>query len=274
MLAKQIHIGGVPEHFNLPWQLGLEEGLFAAAGLELVFSEYPTGTGAMCADLRAGKLDLAVALTEGLQMDIARHDQIRLIAPFVLSPLRWGIHVGAQAPFEQVADLADTSFAISRYGSGSHLMALLWAREQGWDPQAMKFIEVGGLDALEASVNDGRASAFLWEVFTTLPRVQQGNLRRLGEFPTPWPCFMIATQSAAASALQPEFDSLLQVLYGLTARCMQQPEMTIAEVSRRHQLSEADARSWFADVRWATEASLPVDTLEKTRQTLAELGLI
>ncbi|MEZ0375103.1 MAG: PhnD/SsuA/transferrin family substrate-binding protein [Candidatus Sericytochromatia bacterium] len=270
----QIRVGGVPEHFNLPWHLGMEEGHFARAGLELAFSEYPTGTGAMCEDLRAGKLDLAVALTEGLLMDIARHDRIVLLAPYVLSPLRWGVHVAADSGFTRAGQLADATFAISRYGSGSHLMALLWAREQGWDPQKLKFTVAGGLEPLERSVHTGAATAFLWEVFTTLPRVEQGSLRRLAEFPTPWPCFMIAARPETASERKAELDTLLQVLYGLTARCMAQAGQTIAEVARRHQLDPSAAATWFADVRWATDPQLPDAALEQTRRTLKELGLI
>lgn len=274
MLAKQIRVGGVPEHFNLPWHLCFEAGSFAAAGLDIVYTEYPTGTGAMCEDLRAGKLDLAVALTEGLLMDIARHEQIRLVAPYVASPLRWGIHVAAASDYQAPADLGNEPFAISRYGSGSHLMALLWARSLGRQPEQVKLTVAGGLDALEASLAAGSAAAFLWEVFTTLPRVEQGGLRRIAEFPTPWPCFMIAAGPAFGSERESELQTLLQVLYRQTASCMLESNTTVAEVARRYDLSLADAGAWYDGVKWATSPELPMAALEQTRQTLQELGLI
>lgn len=270
----QIRIGGVPEHFNLPWHLGLEQGRFAAAGLELVFTEYPTGTGAMCQALREDKLDLAVALTEGLLMDIARHDRIALVAPYVLSPLRWGIHVPSDSPDQTPADLADAVFAISRHGSGSHLMALLWAREQGWDPRTMGFAVAGGLEGLEACLKANRAQAFLWEVFTTLPRVRAGSLRKLAEFPTPWPCFMIAARHESLDAKRSGIETLLKVLYELTAECLADPEGTIAEVARRYDLSHEDAATWFSEVRWATTPALPQAELDDALSTLRELGLV
>ena len=31
----EINIGGVPEHFNLPWQLAIENGLFEERGLNI-----------------------------------------------------------------------------------------------------------------------------------------------------------------------------------------------------------------------------------------------
>ena len=44
---KNIKIGGVPEHFNLPWHLALEEGLFEKADVSVEWIEFPEGTGAM-----------------------------------------------------------------------------------------------------------------------------------------------------------------------------------------------------------------------------------
>ncbi|HEX8548199.1 MAG TPA: ABC transporter substrate-binding protein, partial [Cytophagaceae bacterium] len=74
-----IRIGGVPEHFNLPWHLAMEEGLFSKLGLNLSWKDYPAGTGAMCKDLRNDELDLAIVLTEGIVADIINGSPAKLI---------------------------------------------------------------------------------------------------------------------------------------------------------------------------------------------------
>jgi len=153
-------------------------------------------------------------------------------------------------------------------------MALLWARSQGWNPAEVRFTLAGGLEALEASLAAGTAAAFLWEVFTTLPRVEAGALRRIAKFPTPWPCFMLAAGPAFGPERAPELETLLEVLYQQTAKCMTEANTTVAEVARRYDLSLADAGAWFDGVKWATSSELPVAALEQTRQTLQELGLI
>jgi hypothetical protein len=38
---------GVPEHFNLPWHLAKERGLFEKHGVDVEFIDEPLGTGAM-----------------------------------------------------------------------------------------------------------------------------------------------------------------------------------------------------------------------------------
>jgi ABC-type nitrate/sulfonate/bicarbonate transport system substrate-binding protein len=62
--ARQpLRVGGVPEHFNLPWHAALEAGLFAAAGVDVEWVSQPLGTGQMLKSLREGSVDVIVALT-------------------------------------------------------------------------------------------------------------------------------------------------------------------------------------------------------------------
>ena len=42
---KTVRIIGVPEHFNLPWHLAMEEGAFAERGIDLIWTDVPEGTG-------------------------------------------------------------------------------------------------------------------------------------------------------------------------------------------------------------------------------------
>ena len=39
-----IKIAGVPEHFNLPWHLAIEDGDFEASDINLRWTDVPEGT--------------------------------------------------------------------------------------------------------------------------------------------------------------------------------------------------------------------------------------
>ena len=52
---KTIKIAGVPEHFNLPWHMCIEDGEFEAVGIDLQWRDIPEGTGKMCQMLRDGE---------------------------------------------------------------------------------------------------------------------------------------------------------------------------------------------------------------------------
>jgi len=83
MNLKTLKIGGVPEHFNLPWHQAIEQGLFRNEGLEINWQDYPGGTGAMAKDLRSGDLDVAVLLTEGIVADIVKGNPSKIISVYV-----------------------------------------------------------------------------------------------------------------------------------------------------------------------------------------------
>jgi len=116
-----MRVGGVPEHFNLPWKLAIADNAFAGTGLDVEFIDYPGGTGAMTAALRDGEIEVALVLTEGAVLDILKGSDNRLVSIYVESPLVWGIHVAADGPVTAVA--AGQHVAISRFGFGSHLIA-------------------------------------------------------------------------------------------------------------------------------------------------------
>ena len=67
---KSLKIAGVPEHFNLPWQLAIENNKFHEVGIDLQWTDVPEGTGKLCQMLREGSTDIAVILTEGIIKDI------------------------------------------------------------------------------------------------------------------------------------------------------------------------------------------------------------
>ena len=54
----KLRIGGVPEHFNLPWHVSLQVRRFEPLGVDVTWRDYAGGSGAMAKALRDGELDL------------------------------------------------------------------------------------------------------------------------------------------------------------------------------------------------------------------------
>ena len=182
---KRFKIGGVPEHFNLPWRNAIEEGAFQSLGLELHWSDMTGGTGQMIKGLQAGSIDIAVLLTEGITRAILQGLDAKILNVYVASPLCWGLHVPVDQSIKEVRDLDGKTFAISREGSGSHLMAYVKARQEKWNLDELKFNVVGDVYGGIWALNNGEAQGFLWEKFTTSPFVDQGKCRLLDEVLTP-----------------------------------------------------------------------------------------
>src|SRR5690606_154661 len=180
-----LRIGGVPEHFNLPWRKVVASGRLRHAGVEATWQDFPGGTGAMGQALNDDSLDVAMLLTEGAVAGIANGGTYRIVGRFTDTPLIWGIHVPAASPLRSIEDLRGARYAISRHGSGSHLMAFAHARSRGWPVGELRFVPVGGLDGAIEAFEQRAAEVFLWEKFMTKPLVDAGRFRRIGEFSAP-----------------------------------------------------------------------------------------
>ena len=165
---------GVPEHFNRAWRQLAERRALETLAVDLRWQEIPQGTGRMLDVLEAGEADLALMLTEGAVAGVANGRRIRLLGAWVASPLRWGVHVAAGGPLASRDDLPGKRFAISRFGSGSHLMAGIYARDHFWSV-APEFVVVDSLEGARKALAAGDAEIFLWERFTTQPVVDAGE---------------------------------------------------------------------------------------------------
>ncbi len=268
-------VGGVPEHFNLPWHLAIQQGLFGKEGLNIHWREYPGGTGAMIRDLRSGDLDAAVLLTEGIVAGICKGNPSQIIAPYVVSPLIWGIHVPAGSAFHEVEALQGKRFAISRYGSGSHLMAYVHARQRGWDPEALQLVLAGDLTGARKAFRHGEADAFMWEKTMTQPLVDNGEFRRVGECPTPWPSFVIA---ARIEVIEQDTQSLRRMLEVIakSSQNFKGSSQSVRIVSERFAIRPEDVAAWFAHTRWADRSGqeLTDNVLQHVMDTLLDIQVI
>jgi sulfonate transport system substrate-binding protein len=263
-MRKRWRVGGVPEHFNLPWRLAIESGAFERAGLEVSWEDYPAGTGAQCEALEQDRLDVAVLLTEGVTAYLARGGDARLVGTYVETPLAWGVHVLASGPLQTIEDTRGRTFGISRPGSGSHVMALLLADGRGWDDPPL--VTVGGLEGARAAMGSGQAEVFMWEQVMTKPMVDSGIWRSVGVFSAPWPAFVIAVRGELVEEEQ-ALRTLLKVTQESCAALRAAPDAA-ATISARYQLSEADVAAWLSRTQWRCEPGVHDDALNRVLDAL------
>lgn len=268
-----LKIGGVPEHFNLPWRLAIEEGRFQEIGLNLHWSDMSGGTGQMIRGLETGSIDIAVLLTEGITKSILEGLDAKILQVYVVSPLHWGVHVPVNSSIQTTQDVKNGTFAISRYGSGSHLMAYVMADQHGWNLDELKFNVIGdvygGLWALE----NNEAQAFLWEKYTTFPFVEQGKCRYVGEVVTPWPCFVIAVRSEVAE----KHGALLQLMCDIVNEKAQEVKKdpdAVEIISWRYNLRMDQVEKWLSETEWNYKGIEYPLAFEKTTHYLKKLGLL
>ena len=269
---KTIKIAGVPEHFNLPWHLSIEKGDFEANNIDLQWTDVPEGTGKMCQMLRDGETDIAVILTEGIVKDIVAGNHSKIVQIYVQSPLIWGIHVAAKSKYKSLSDLENTKVAISRLGSGSQLMAYVNANKQGWKVDNLQFEIVNTIDGAVEALSNGSADYFMWERFMTKPLVDKGLFRRIGDCPTPWPCFVIAVRNEIVENNPDVIKSILSTINKSTKSFKDIPNIDRMLAVNYNQKIE-DIQEWLSLTEWS-EKPLTTEMLNNVQNQLFQLKII
>jgi ABC-type nitrate/sulfonate/bicarbonate transport system substrate-binding protein len=272
IIMKSLKIAGVPEHFNLPWQLAIENNKFHEVGIDLQWTDVPEGTGKLCQMLREGSTDIAVILTEGIIKDIVNGNNSKIIQIYIESPLIWGIHVGAGSKYSTLSDLENTKVAISRFGSGSELMAYVNADQQGWDKNSLTFEVVNTIDGAVTALINGTADYFMWEHFMTKPLVDKGIFRRVGDCPTPWPSFVIAVREDVLQENPDEIKKLLISINEQTKVFKSIPNIDAILASKFQQKIE-DIQQWLKLTEWS-QNNLSEEMTETIQNQLLELQII
>ena len=269
---KQVRIVGVPEHFNLPWQLCIENGEFEAENINLKWTDIPEGTGKMCQMLHDKETDIAVILTEGIVKDIIAGNQSKIVQVYVQSPLIWGIHVASNSKYQKLSDLENTKVAISRLGSGSHLMSIVNAQNQGWETNNLQFEIINTIDGAVEALTNQTADYFMWERFMTKPLVDKGIFRKIADCPTPWPCFVIAVREEILEKHPKIIDKILEIINATTSEFKKIPSINKTLVSR-YNLKIEDIEEWLSLTEWS-QKQLSEKMLNEVQNQLFELSLI
>lgn len=269
---KTVRIAGVPEHFNLPWHLCIENGEFEEVGIDLQWTDVPEGTGKMCQLLRDNETDIAVILTEGIVKDIVGGNPSSIVQTYVESPLIWGIHVAAESQYQTLSDLENTKVAISRYGSGSHLMAYVNAQNQHWNTETLEFEVVNTIDGAVEALTHGKADYFMWERFMTQPLVDKGVFRRVADCPTPWPCFVIAVRNEFLESNRQTIALLLEIINNTTIEFKEIPSIDRTLATKYNQKLD-DIQTWLSLTKWA-QKPLEEKVLNKIQNQLFDLKII
>jgi ABC-type nitrate/sulfonate/bicarbonate transport system substrate-binding protein len=270
---KRFKIGGVPEHFNLPWRLAIEEGAFDDLGVQLHWSDMTGGTGQMIKGLQTGSLDVAVLLTEGITKSILEGLEAKILMVYVTSPLHWGIHVPFESNITTFEQLKNKTFAISREGSGSHLMTYVKAYQEGWAKEYLSFNVVGDIYGGLWALQHNEAQGFLWEKYTTFPYTEQKKCRYIDEVVTPWPCFVIA----ARTDIMTEHETVLKEVCGIVhqkALELKQNEQASEIISWRYNLRLSQVKNWLTETNWNYTNTINLSDFEQVVVYLRELQLI
>ena len=268
----KIRIGGVPEHFNLPIHLAIEKGWFEQEAIQVEWTDFPGGSGDMKEALRSGAVDLCILLTEGIVTDILKGNPSKIVSGYVKTSLTWGIHTSINRS-ESHTSIFDKRIAISRYGSGSHLMPIVNAMMKDQIINENQFVEVKDINGGISALNNNIADIFYWEKYTTKPYLEKGKLKKVDEFISPWPCFMIAATNEIIDSNPEVVSRLLKIIYKANQSFMEL-ENAVELVTEKFGLIEKDAARWYHATEWSVNGWVSNKMLDGVLYSLKEAKIV
>ncbi|MFC3414908.1 type 2 periplasmic-binding domain-containing protein [Algoriphagus hitonicola] len=270
---KVLKIIGVPEHFNFPWRSIVDKQPLLDQGVSLSWQDESRGSGQMINALTSGEVDLGIILTESFLKAFQEEKPLKMIGYHVNSPLCWGIHVGKNSKINSLDEVKSPSFFISREGSGSHLMASVLAEREKWSSQSLEYKIVDNLDGALSAFEKNPDGLFLWEKFTTKPYVDQGLLNRLGEIPSPWPCFAIIASEKAMDEFGETIFQLRDLVYE-KSKTLKNSTETVKAISSSYHLAEEDVKAWLSQTNWAQIPEISISEFESAMEIMVRLGIL
>jgi hypothetical protein len=272
-VRTKIIIGGVDEAFNVPFKRVCLRQPLLDKGLEVEWQDFGGGTGQIMRALNTNEIQAATVLTEGVVADIYRNNQARIFSSYVISPLEWGIHVHENSGIAHIEGIKDRVIAISKFGSGSHLMPVLNAYERGWDVNEIRFKEInnlaGGLNALTT----GEADVFFWEKHTTRSYLKSNHLAYVDSFKGPWGAFVLAVNNKLTDH---ELDLLAQ-FYKLVleeASNFKLSHLSAPSITRFNNMDLPTAQSWLHTTRFASTVGHNQLEVLKVQELLFRSGIL
>lgn len=244
----------VPEQVNIPLKICAERGIFSEFGLDVEHVEVKEGTGKMLRSLEESTADVALVVTDALLVAQSNGVPVEMVGTYVSSPLVWSV-LGHKplAHFTENDKTSPIKIGVSRIGSGSQTMAQFLAFNQGWDSERLVFVVADTFEGLRRGLTAGNFDYFMWELFTTKPWVDRGEIFKIADVDTPWTAFSFAARKDRETDLSNNIRTKLfpAIRKGVNIFMENDSGESLRRIVQEYRHSQEDAALWFSKVQYA-----------------------
>ena len=151
-------------------------------------------------------------------------------------------------------------------------MSIVNAEINNWNTNNLSFEIVNNLDGAIANLSEEKSDYFMWEKYTTKPLVDNGTFKRVGECPTPWPCFVIAVRNEFLKENKSVVALILEIINTTTEEFKHIPSIDRTLATRYHQKLE-DIQQWLQQTQWS-QKNLDEKYYKIVQNKLIDLNII
>ena len=147
------------------------------------------------------------------------------------------------------------------------------AQNNNWDLENdLNFEVIKDLDGAVEGLTNDIADYFMWEKFTTKPLVDDGTFRRIGNCPSPWPCFVIEVRTEFLEQNKDDVKTILNIINKTTSEFKDIPSIDKTIANRYGQKLE-DVQEWLSLTEWS-QNTIDANTINNVQEKLLALDII
>jgi NitT/TauT family transport system substrate-binding protein len=159
----------------VPLDIGVKEGLFAKYGVDVDITTM-SGGAKLQQGLVAGSLDIGIDGGTGLVFG-AKGSPVIGIAAVAGAPSNFGVVVAADSSINKVADLKGRLLGVATNGSFPQWLIKRLAVAQGWGPDGIRTVALGGFEASASAMETHETDGFMGAVEGGLTLAEKGKAK-------------------------------------------------------------------------------------------------
>ena len=196
----------------VPLDVGMAKGFFAEHGVKVEEVDF-SGSAKLQQALGADAIDIGLGSGPELAF-VAKGNSDLAIAAFAGPPDSQVLVVKADGPVKAAADLKGKNIGVSTVGSLTDWLLRELSRQQGWGPDGINPVALGGTAARIASLRTGATDGMVTDVATAIKLRQEGVGRTIVHFGSVAPDFIIHAIFATDKVMKQRPDDVRRFLAG------------------------------------------------------------
>jgi NitT/TauT family transport system substrate-binding protein len=210
--AETLNIAkGGPQSFSFsPVDIGLAEGFFQKRGLELKVSNFDGATKVHQA-IASGDIDIALASGPDMAF-IAKGSPATSVAAMAGRPNMMVLVTAPDSPIKSPSDMKGKSISVTSTGSLTNWLAHELSRQEGWGPDGINVLALGGQQAQIAALKTHQSDSMVMDLTAAYKLEEEGQVRLLLKFGTIAPAFHMHVIHASNALLARDPDAVRRFL--------------------------------------------------------------
>ena len=260
----------------VPLDLGIGAGIYAREGLDVRKTDF-SGAAKLNQGLAAGAMDVGLGGGTDFSFQV-KGTPTKTVAGIIVSAADFGLTVGPG--ITSPAQLKGKRIGVSQNGTLTYWMAREFARSQGWGPDGVVPVSVGGENANHiAALLTGSIAESMWHVEIGMTLAQQKRGRVLLNAESFIPGFLANTASASNKLIAEHPDLLRRFLKGWFATVtymLGHEDATIAAAVQSTGIEAGLLREAYEGETgaWSRTGRISPEQLVQIARAITDMGLV